>query len=81
MDSSTTSPEVSHPASRPSNATMRYFSTTTHMNSLPLVHSMERLAHGMSGLNVRNGPSISGPLNMRIDPGSSISGSGVWTQN
>ncbi|KAF8894209.1 hypothetical protein CPB84DRAFT_1848547 [Gymnopilus junonius] len=32
-------------------------------------------------LDIQNGPNIEGPLNMPLDPGSSISGSGVWTQN
>ncbi|KAF8969703.1 hypothetical protein BDZ97DRAFT_1695498 [Flammula alnicola] len=32
-------------------------------------------------LNLANGPVINGVLDMPLSPGSTVSGSGVWTQN
>ncbi|KAI1157493.1 hypothetical protein F5B18DRAFT_644874 [Nemania serpens] len=32
-------------------------------------------------ISIKNGPKISGPLNMPINPASRISGTGTWAQN
>jgi len=56
--------------------------TYTATNQLASTRNFEgRLGPSKATINLANGPVISGILDMPINPGSSVSGSGVWTEN
>jgi len=60
------------------NAVLSY----TDIRTLSSTHNFSgQLGPDTVTLTLDNGPTISGTLDMPISPGSSVSGSGVWTQN
>ncbi|KAF5310924.1 hypothetical protein D9619_007964 [Psilocybe cf. subviscida] len=66
------------PAFTCNTATLNYPS----LKSISSTRSFEgRVGPSKVTLNLANGPAISGVLDMPLSPGSTVSGSGVWTQN
>jgi hypothetical protein len=66
------------PAFTCNTATLEY----PNLKAISSTRSFEgRVGPSKVSLNLANGPKINGVLDMPLSPGSTVSGSGVWTQN